>query len=98
MNNTEALKVLDEDEFRRETHGDLVRRIGEGPVVIARQGANSAEYQLEIEIMWDGRPGGNVRVIGSIDDDGGWRAFSALTRSFIKAPDESFVGEPRGDA
>ena len=39
-----------------------------------------------------GRPGGNVRVIGSIDD-GGWRAFVPLSDSFIKAADGRFVGE-----
>ena len=42
--------------------------------------------------MWEYRPGGNVLVTGSIDD-GGWRAVSPLTRSFIKSADESFVGE-----
>jgi hypothetical protein len=31
-------------------------------------------------------------VLGSIDD-GGWRAFAPLTRSFIKSPDGTFVGE-----
>ena len=50
------------------------------------------EYQTEVNVLWDDRPGGNIRVIGSIDD-GGLRAFAPLTDSFIKAPDGSFVGE-----
>jgi hypothetical protein len=49
-------------------------------------------YQIEIEVFWDNQRGGNVRVMGSIDD-GGWRAFMPLTRDFIKAPDGSFVSE-----
>jgi len=33
-----------------------------------------------------------LRVMGSVDD-GGWRALSPLTDSFILAPDGSFVDE-----
>jgi hypothetical protein len=47
---------------------------------------------VEISAVWDGRPGGDIRVIASIDD-GGWRAFLPVTESFIIAPDGSFVGE-----
>jgi hypothetical protein len=95
MDNTEALQVLAEaiEDFRREPYRDLVKRIDDDPlIVVERQGAAAAQYQLEFSFLWDDRPGGNVRVMGSIDD-GGWRAFAPLTRSFIKAADESFVGE-----
>lgn len=94
MDTAEALQLLNDamQDFRREPYHDLVRRIAESPIIAERQGAGSAQYQLELEVMWEHRPGGNVIVIGSIDD-GGWRAFSPLTRSFIKAPDDSFVGE-----
>jgi hypothetical protein len=95
MNHQEALRILEEvlSEFRREPYEQLTSRIGpSSPVVLERAGAGGP-YQLEILFMWDGRPGGDVRVIGSIDD-GGWRAaFAPLTRSFIKAADGSFVGE-----
>jgi hypothetical protein len=47
---------------------------------------------VEIQTFWDSQPGGNVRVMGSIDD-GGWRAFLPLSRSFIKSAVDSFVGE-----
>ena len=95
MDKTEALQVLTEamEDFRREPYRDLVKRIGDGPFVVERQGAASAQYQLEISFLWDGRPGGNVMVIGSIDDGGLLTSFSPVTRSFIKAADESFVGE-----
>jgi hypothetical protein len=94
MDKTQALQLLDEamHEFRRESYRDLVTRIGQEPVTTERLGADSTTYQLEIAFMWEHRPGGNVIVVGSIDD-GGWRAFAPLTRSFIKAADESFVGE-----
>ncbi len=57
-----------------------------------RTGLDAATYQLEIEVLWDGPRGGNVRVIGSIDD-GRWRAFVPITRSFVKSADGRFMGE-----
>jgi hypothetical protein len=94
MNNEEAMLVLDAvmQEFKREAYRDLVAKIGQGPVTMVRQGADAKEYQLEFEFLWDGTAGSRVMVIGSIDD-GGWGAFFPLSRSFIKTPDESFVGE-----
>lgn len=56
-------------------------------------GASGAVYQLEFQAVWDSTKGGNLRVIGEIDD-GGWRSFFfPLTDNFILAPDGSFVGE-----
>jgi hypothetical protein len=57
-----------------------------------RTGVGTATYQIEIEVVWDGLKGGNVRVIGSVDD-GGWRAWVPLTRSFVKEPSGRFVDE-----
>ena len=96
MDNTEALQVLTEvmEDFRREPYRDLIKRIDDDPIVVVeRQGAGSAQYQLEISFLWDGHPGGNVMIIGAIDDGGLLSSFSPVTRSFIKAADESFVGE-----
>ena len=45
--------------------------------------------------MWDDPARGNIRVMGSVDD-GRWRAFMPLNRSFIKAPDGTFVGGELG--
>jgi hypothetical protein len=94
MNNQEALQILEEvlAEFRQESYEQLTSRIGpSSPIVLERNGAGGP-YQLEILFMWDGPAGGDVRVIGSIDD-GGWRAFVPLTRSFSKTADGSVVGE-----
>jgi hypothetical protein len=40
---------------------------------------------LEIQIQWDNNPGGDVRVMGAIDD-GGWRAFLPLSSDLIMTP------------
>lgn len=60
------------------------------------RGGSGAMYQLEILYLWDSRPGGAVRVMGSIDD-GGLRAFVPLTKSVLVGPAASAVsatGEP----
>ncbi len=77
--------------YRRRTYADLVTLIDE--VQVAQlTGPSSAEYTVEINITWDDRAGGDIRVMASIDD-GGWRAFIPLCEDFIMAPDGSFVGE-----
>jgi len=55
-------------------------------------GLSGKEYQVEIQAVWDGPRGGNLRVMASIDD-GGIRAFFPLTEDFIVAPSGAFVGE-----
>lgn len=94
MNNQEAVEVLEREleVFRRESYADLVRRIAREPVVCERPGSGNVTYQIEIQFFWDGAPGDDVLVMGSVDD-GGLRAFVPLTRSFIKSADGSFVGE-----
>jgi hypothetical protein len=90
----EASRILEQEltAYRAESYQGLVRRLSEESLHFERAGNGGAVYQVEIEFMWDGVPGGDVLVIGSIDD-GGWRAFVPLTRSFIKGADGSFVGE-----
>jgi hypothetical protein len=80
------------ERLRRESYDDLARRIDGDPETETAQGQSGTVYQLELLAMWDDQPGGNVRVLASVDD-GGWRAFAPLTRSFIKAHDGTFVGE-----
>ena len=93
MNKAEAGRLLEEalDRFRQESYEALVRRIDAAPATEEREGASGTLYQLEFLFVWDDQPFGNVRALGSIDD-GAWRAFVPMTRSFIKAPDATFVG------
>jgi hypothetical protein len=94
MDKDEAIQILERELaiFRDKPYADLVGRIPERTLGYERFGATGVEYQAEIQFFWDNQPGGNVRVMGSIDD-GGWRAFLPLSRSFIKSADGSFVGE-----
>jgi hypothetical protein len=77
--------------YREHSYDRLVRLIGSQEAEEARA-PSGKRYQLEFQVFWDSRPGGDVRVMGSIDD-GGIRAIFPVTDDFIKAPDGTFVGE-----
>ncbi len=49
-------------------------------------------YQVRVNVYWDDKKEGNLRVIGAIDD-GGIRAFVPVTDSFILSPGGEFIGE-----
>jgi hypothetical protein len=81
-------------ELRRRPYGDLVLLMGDTQTKEVT-GEDGKQYQLEVQVFWDSKKGGDVRVIVS-GDDGGWRAFRPLTSDFVMAPDGSFVGESFG--
>lgn len=94
MNKAEALAIVRDalDELRLLPHAELANMVG-NPEHREALGASGTSYQIEIDAVWDGdHPGGDLRVWAAIDD-GGWRAFAPLTKSFIVRPDGSFVGE-----
>ena len=67
--------------WRRRPYEDLRTLIDRGHYVEVR-GRSGAEYQIEIEAVWDSQPGGDIRVLGSIDD-GRWRACCPLTHGVL---------------
>lgn len=79
--------------LRRLTYEELVDRLLDRAETEETVAASGRWYQIEIQGFWDSRPGGALRVMGSIDDGKGWRTFNPLTDDFIIAPDGSFVGE-----
>lgn len=95
MEKIEAKQVLSREleKYRGRSFDELVESIGDA-IAYEAQGASGAMYQLEITVLWDSRPGGDVRVIASVDD-GGWGAFVPLSGDFIMSPDGNFIGETR---
>jgi hypothetical protein len=93
VDNTEARAILHThlDEWRRRTYAELANDVGQ-----LRQfeavGRSGAQYQVNVEIRWDDKPNGAIRVLVDIDD-GGWRAVFPLSDDFIVGPDGRFVGE-----
>jgi hypothetical protein len=73
--------------WRHRPYNELRALIDRGHHVLVR-GRSGTEYQIEIEAVWDTKPGGDIRVLGSIDD-GRWRAYWPLTYGvLILKPDE----------
>jgi hypothetical protein len=94
MDKQEAASLLAEhlSVYRGRTYADLTATMGNlGCVEVA--GPSGVKYQIEVDVLWDDEPGGNVRVMAGIDDGSFRAAFSPLTDSFIKMPDGAFVGE-----
>lgn len=60
-------------------------RLTEEPEHVDVTGPSGATYQVETLAVWDAKPGGDLRLIVAVDD-GGWRAFSPLSESFIVPP------------
>lgn len=66
-------------------YGDLCQMIGH-PVSRTTAGPDGREYNIEIQAFWDDKPGGDLRVVVSIDD-GGWRAMLPRSDSFVISSD-----------
>jgi hypothetical protein len=94
MDKVEATQVLATElaKFREQPYDDLVAMVDSSKRTVEVVAPSGTRYYLDVLVYWDGEPGGNVRVTGTIDD-GGARAFVPLSDDFIRAPDGSFVGE-----
>jgi hypothetical protein len=89
MDREEALSLLDAhlDQYRKLRYAEIAAKIGEEefPVVV---GPSGTEYQMEIQIRWDHKPNGNIRVLGAIDDGTFRGAFKPVCSDLIVRPDE----------
>ena len=96
MNEGIAYALIEEclKEMRQRSYPDLVALIGH-PQSRTVIGEDHKQYQLEIQVFWDSKTDGDIRVMVAADD-GGWRSFKPLTDDFIMASDGSFVGESFG--
>ena len=92
MDKDEARKILAHElaRYRAMSYADLKGRMGDVDA-FETKGPSGAEYQIEIEVMWDGKPDADLRVMGGIDDGGLRSAFSPLTDDFVIAPDGTLM-------
>ena len=94
MDKKEASTVIAKElrKYRSRSYGELRDLIGGEVDAYSVNGPSGTEYQIEVQVFWDGEEGGNLMVSAGIDD-GGIRAFFPLPDSFIMSPDGKFVGE-----
>ena len=94
MDKIEAKAVLqiELEKYRRRTYQSLLELLHD-PDVYTVTGSSGTEYQLEVQVMWDNQPDGNLRIMAGIDDGGFFSAFAPLTEGFILSPSGKFIGE-----
>ena len=83
MDTVAARKVLDEwlAKLRAVPYRELAARVDSVTYdEVARDSERS--WQVEVQVLWDDAPDGNVRVTASIDD-GGLRAFVPVSGDFV---------------
>ena len=89
MDREEALSLLDAhlDQYRKLSYAELSTKVGyeEFPEVV---GPSGTEYQIEIQIRWDHKPGDDVRVMGTIDDGTFRGGFKPVCSDLIVKPDD----------
>ena len=89
MDRQEALDLLNPklEKYRRLSYSELTSRVGdkEFPEAV---GPSGVEYQIEIQIRWDDKPDGDVRVMGAIDDGTFRGAFKPVCSDLLVTPDD----------
>jgi hypothetical protein len=86
-----ALQAATLAKFRAMTYESLASKVDTCEMEES-VGASGTKYSVQVSVFWDGRTGGDVRVICAVDD-GGLSAIFPKSDDFIMAPDGSFVGE-----
>ena len=86
MDNKEAVDVLESAlaRYRAMTYSELATHVGHRETNSV-PGESRRLYQVQIQIAWDAKPGGDIRVLGAVDD-GGWRSFIPVTTDFLVEP------------
>ncbi len=91
MDTHEAKAILDQEiaqhcALSREQLVELVNQHRVKEVL----GPSGKRYSVELQVLWDDREGGNLRILVSVDD-GGVRAFFPATLDFVMAQDGSIL-------
>jgi hypothetical protein len=84
MDKVEARVLLEEfiADLKNHSRSELLGLIS-NPVCIEKKGPSGAVYQIEYEAVWDKEPGGDLRVIASIDDSGFLSVLLPVTSGFL---------------
>ncbi len=88
MDKREAQQLLNEFAagLQAKSYQDWQALIGESAVV-ERKGPSGVTYQIEWDVFWDSQPGGDIRVMVSIDDGSLARFIVPMTTSFLVSPE-----------
>jgi hypothetical protein len=87
MDKVEAGALLDTymQTLRARSYEELKALIGDASC-FGITGASGTEYQIEVSVFWDGKPGADIRVLASIDDGRLLSTLRPLTRDLLVGP------------
>jgi hypothetical protein len=93
MDIQEAQTVLTEQllPYRGEGYKALQRLLA-APDIFEIQGPSGSAYRLQIEAVWDDRPGGTLRVFGLLEDGEGLSTFAPITGEFTIVSTGAIIG------
>ncbi len=93
MDTAEAQLVLEQEleTYSRQPYCKLVELVGRN-VHNDRASPSGTVYQIDVQVFWDDKSKGTIRVIGAIDDRSLRYSILPLSQDFIMAPDGSLVG------
>jgi hypothetical protein len=96
VDKVEARGLLEEflDELKTRSREELLGLIS-NPVCLEKTGTSGTVYQIEYEALWDSEPGGDLRIIASIDDGGILNSMLPLTSGFLVSSLEEIVQQSR---
>ncbi len=92
MKRDEAWQILSTqlDNYKRRPYADLLKSV-EDVRHYECSSPSGIQYQVDIEVLWDEKSKGTIRVIGMIDDGGILSSLSPLSSDFIMRPDGSLI-------
>ena len=92
----EEVRVLDQvrEEWWNRSFADLADRVRAGGLHAEQRVAPSGDlYNVEVQFLWDHKPGGPIRVILSVDDGSVRGALKPRCSDFILSPCGTSMGE-----
>lgn len=78
-------------ELKTRSYLELQKLIS-NPRCLETEGQSGARYQIEYQSVWDFEPGGNLRIIASIDDGGLVSAMLPVCLDFLVTPEGKIIG------
>lgn len=82
----ELILAQELDNAKKIGYRKLAKHVGGQPITRDVVASDGKRYLLEINIYWDGKKNGPIRLIVCVDD-GGWRALKPLTIDAIVDPE-----------
>jgi hypothetical protein len=88
MNHEIARILIDEElaRMQKASYQELLKSMDQ-TLCKRSKGPDGQNYQIETQVFWDGKKGGNIRVMVSVDDGGLAAAIKPLCGDFIISPD-----------